>query len=445
MKTLIKNAIVVNEGRCEQLDVVLNNEYIEDIFPSGHIEGQYNKTIDAQGLYLLPGIIDDQVHFRQPGATHKADIHSESRAAVAGGVTSYMEMPNTNPPTTNADLLNEKFNIAAENSMANYSFFIGATEENADDIAKIDTTEVAGVKLFLGSSTGNLLVKDKNAIEKIMQASPTLIAAHCEDDGIIAENLSRMKEIYGDDIPMEKHCEIRNDEACYKSSSEAAEIAERTGAHLHIFHISTEKELALLSDKPLEDKKITAEVCVHHLFFNSNDYKRLGARIKWNPSVKYESDRLALIQALKDGKIDVVATDHAPHAWEEKCAPYTKCPSGAPMVQHSLQVMIELAKRGYFGIEDIVKWMSHNPARLYKIDRRGYIRKGYFADLVLVDLNANYTITQDNILYKCKWSPLEGYTFNSKIVSTFVNGKTVFDNGKIIEGNKSSMKLKFNR
>ena len=445
MKTLIKNAIVVNEGRCEQLDVVLNNEYIEDFFPSGHIEGQYDKTIDAQGLYLLPGIIDDQVHFRQPGATHKADIHSESCAAVAGGVTSYMEMPNTNPPTTNADLLNEKFNIAAENSMANYSFFIGATEENADDIAKIDTTEVAGVKLFLGSSTGNLLVKDKNAIEKIMQVSPTLIAAHCEDDGIIAENLSRMKEIYGDDIPMEKHCEIRNDEACYKSSSEAAEIAERTGAHLHIFHISTEKELALLSDKPLEDKKITAEVCVHHLFFNSNDYKRLGARIKWNPSVKYESDRLALIQALKDGKIDVVATDHAPHAWEEKCAPYTKCPSGAPMVQHSLQVMIELAKRGYFGIEDIVKWMSHNPARLYKIDRRGFIRKGYFADLVLVDLNANYTITQDNILYKCKWSPLEGYTLNSKIVSTFVNGKNVFDNGKIIEGNKSSMKLKFNR
>ncbi|MBQ2542006.1 MAG: dihydroorotase [Bacteroidales bacterium] len=445
MKTLIKNAIVVNEGRCEQLDVVLNNEYIEDIFPSGHIEGQYDKTIDAQGLYLLPGIIDDQVHFRQPGATHKADIHSESRAAVAGGVTSYMEMPNTNPPTTNADLLNEKFNIAAENSMANYSFFIGATEENADDIAKIDTTEVAGVKLFLGSSTGNLLVKDKNAIEKIMQVSPTLIAAHCEDDGIIAENLSRMKEIYGDDIPMEKHCEIRNAEACYKSSSEAAEIAERTGAHLHIFHISTEKELALLSDKPLEDKKITAEVCVHHLFFNSNDYKRLGARIKWNPSVKYESDRLALIQALKDGKIDVVATDHAPHAWEEKCAPYTKCPSGAPMVQHSLQVMIELAKRGYFGIEDIVKWMSHNPARLYKIDRRGYIRKGYFADLVLVDLNANYTVSKENILYKCKWSPLEGYTLNSKIVSTFVNGKTVFDNGKIIEGNKSSMKLKFNR
>lgn len=445
MKTLIKNAIVVNEGRCEQLDVVLNNEYIEDIFPSGHIEGQHDKTIDAQGLYLLPGIIDDQVHFRQPGATHKADIHSESRAAVAGGVTSYMEMPNTNPPTTNADLLNEKFNIAAENSMANYSFFIGATEENADDIAKIDTTEIAGVKLFLGSSTGNLLVKDKNAIEKIMQVSPTLIAAHCEDDGIIAENLSRMKEIYGDDIPMEKHCEIRNAEACYKSSSEAAEIAERTGAHLHIFHISTEKELTLLSDKPLEDKKITAEVCVHHLFFNSNDYKRLGARIKWNPSVKYESDRLALIQALKDGKIDVVATDHAPHAWEEKCAPYTKCPSGAPMVQHSLQVMIELAKRGYFGIEDIVKWMSHNPARLYKIDRRGFIRKGYFADLVLVDLNANYTITQDNILYKCKWSPLEGYTLNSKIVSTFVNGKNVFDNGKIIEGNKSSMKLKFNR
>ena len=445
MKTLIKNATVVNEGRSEKLDVVLNNEYIEEILPSGRAEEQYDKTIDAEGLYLLPGVIDDQVHFRQPGATHKADIHSESRAAVAGGVTSFMEMPNTNPPTTNADLLNEKFNIAAENSMANYSFFIGATEENADDIAKIDTTEVAGVKLFLGSSTGNLLVKDKAAIEKIMQVSPTIIAAHCEDDGIIAGNLSRMKEIYGDNIPMEKHCEIRNAEACYKSSCEAAEIAKRTGAHLHIFHISTEKELALLSDKPLEDKKITAEVCVHHLFFNSDDYQKLGARIKWNPAVKYESDRLALIQALKDGKIDIVATDHAPHIWEEKCAPYTKCPSGAPMVQHSLQVMIELAKQGYFSIEDIAKWMCHNPARLYKIDRRGFIRKGYFADLVLVDLNTTYTVNKDNLLYKCKWSPLEGYTLNSKIMTTFVNGKAVFDNGKIIEENKSSMKLKFNR
>ena len=445
MKTLIKNATVVNEGHSEKLDVVLNNEYIEEILPSGRAEEQYDKTIDAEGLYLLPGVIDDQVHFRQPGATHKADIHSESRAAVAGGVTSFMEMPNTNPPTTNADLLNEKFNIAAENSMANYSFFIGATEENADDIAKIDTTEVAGVKLFLGSSTGNLLVKDKAAIEKIMQVSPTIIAAHCEDDGIIAGNLSRMKEIYGDNIPMEKHCEIRNTEACYKSSCEAAEIAKRTGAHLHIFHISTEKELALLSDKPLEDKKITAEVCVHHLFFNSDDYQKLGARIKWNPAVKYESDRLALIQALKDGKIDIVATDHAPHIWEEKCAPYTKCPSGAPMVQHSLQVMIELAKQGYFSIEDIAKWMCHNPARLYKIDRRGFIRKGYFADLVLVDLNTTYTVNKDNLLYKCKWSPLEGYTLNSKIMTTFVNGKAVFDNGKIIEENKSSMKLKFNR
>lgn len=445
MKTLIKNATVVNEGHREKLDVVLNNEYIEEILPSGLAKEKYDKTIDAEGLYLLPGVIDDQVHFREPGATHKADIHSESRAAVAGGVTSYMEMPNTNPPTTNADLLNEKFNIAAENSMANYSFFIGATEENTDNIANIDTTEIAGVKLFLGSSTGNLLVKDKVAIEKIMQVSPTLIAAHCEDDGIIAENLNRMKGIYGDNIPIEKHCEIRNAEACYKSSSEAAEIAKRTGAHLHIFHISTEKELALLSDKPLENKKITAEVCVHHLFFNSDDYQKLGARIKWNPAVKYESDRLALIQALKDGKIDVVATDHAPHTWEEKCAPYTKCPSGAPMVQHSLQVMIELAKRGYFSIEDIVKWMSHNPARLYKIDRRGFIRKGYFADLVLVDLNTNYTVTQDNILYKCKWSPLEEHTFNSRITTTFVNGKIAFDNGKIIEENKSAMKLKFNR
>lgn len=445
MKTLINNAIVVNEGRIEKQNLVLRDEYIEDILSTDSTDGQYDNIIDAEGLYLLPGVIDDQVHFREPGATHKADIHSESRAAVAGGVTSYMEMPNTNPSTTNAELLKQKFDIAAENSMANYSFFIGATEENADDIAKIDTTEVAGVKLFLGSSTGSLLVKDKNAIEEIMRISPTIIAAHCEDDGIISQNLQHMREIYGDDIPMEKHCEIRNAEACYKSSSEAAEIAKRTGAHLHIFHISTEKELSLLSSKPLEDKKITAEVCVHHLFFNSDDYKKLGARIKWNPSVKYESDRQALIQALKDGKIDVVATDHAPHTWEEKCAPYTKCPSGAPMVQHSLQVMIELAKQGNFGIEDVVKWMCHNPAKLYKIDRRGYIRKGYFADLVLVDMNAKYEVSKDNILYKCKWSPLEGYTLNSKIVSTFVNGKLAFNNGKIIEENKTARKLKFNR
>ena len=445
MKTLVKNAIVVNEGRSEKLNIVIDNDRFAQITISEPSECEYDNVIDAEGLYLLPGIIDDQVHFRQPGTTHKADIHSESRAAVAGGVTSYMEMPNTNPPTTNAELLKQKFDIANEDSMANYSFFIGATEENSDEIAKIDTTEIAGVKLFLGSSTGNLLVKDKNAIEKIMQVSPTLIAAHCEDDGIIADNLKQMREIYGDDIPMEKHCEIRSAEACYKSSNEAVEMAKRTGAHLHIFHISTEKEISLLSDKPLEDKKITAEVCVHHLFFNSKDYKQLGARIKWNPAVKYESDRLALIQALKDGKIDVVATDHAPHTWEEKCTPYTKCPSGAPMVQHSLQVMIELSQRGYFSIENIAKWMCHNPARLYRIDRRGFIREGYFADFVLVDLKANYTVTQDNILYKCKWSPLEGHTFNSKIIATFVNGKLVFDNGKILEENKSSMKLKFNR
>ncbi|MBR3946761.1 MAG: dihydroorotase [Bacteroidales bacterium] len=445
MKTLIKNAFVVNEGRIEKQNLVLRDEYIEDILSTESTDVQYDNIIDAEGLYLLPGVIDDQVHFREPGATHKADIHSESRAAVAGGVTSYMEMPNTNPSTTNAELLRQKFDIAAENSMANYSFFIGATEENSDDIAKIDTTEVAGVKLFLGSSTGSLLVKDKNAIEEIMRKSPTIIAAHCEDDGIISQNLQQMREIYGDDIPMEKHCEIRNAEACYKSSNEAAEIAKRTGAHLHIFHISTEKELSLLSNKSLEDKKLTAEVCVHHLFFNSDDYKKLGARIKWNPAVKYESDRQALIKALKEGKIDVVATDHAPHTWEEKCAPYTKCPSGAPMVQHSLQVMIELAKQGNFGIEDVVKWMCHNPAKLYKIDRRGYIRKGYFADLVLVDMNAKYEVSKDNILYKCKWSPLEGYTLNSKIVSTFVNGKLAFNNGKIIEGNKTARKLKFNR
>lgn len=444
MLTIIKNASVVNEGKTQKLNIVICDNIISKITSSEIVAGCDDKVIDAQGLYLLPGIIDDQVHFREPGATHKADIHSESRAAVAGGVTSYMEMPNTNPTTTTLELLKQKFNIAKENSLANYSFFIGATEENIDEISKIDVKEVAGVKLFLGSSTGTLLVKDKKAIEQIMKASPTIIAAHCEDDGIINENLKKFKEEFGDNIPIEKHCEIRSAEACYKSSSEAVEIAKRTNAHFHIFHISTEKEISLLSNQPIEDKKITAEVCVHHLFFNNTFYKERGARIKWNPSVKYESDRLSLIKALKEGKIDVVATDHAPHTAEEKNNPYTKCPSGAPMVQHSLQVMIELSKRGYFSIEDIVKWMCHNPARLYKIEKRGYIREGYYADLVLVDLNAKYIVNKDNILYKCKWSPLEGDTLNSEIKTTFVNGKIVFENGKIIE-NKSAMKLKFNR
>ncbi|MBO7132926.1 MAG: amidohydrolase family protein, partial [Bacteroidales bacterium] len=297
MRTLIKNANVVNEGNVGRFSVVVDDGFIVDIAEDAADAGVCDNVIDAEGLYLLPGIIDDQVHFREPGATHKADIFTESRAAVAGGVTSYMEMPNTNPPTVNDELLRQKFDIASRNSIANYSFFIGATEENFDEIAKIDTSEVAGVKLFLGSSTGNLLVKDRAAVERIMRVSPTIIAAHCEDDGIISENLSRMKEIYGDDIPAAKHCEIRSAEACYKSSSMAVDLARQTGARLHVFHVSSEKEVSLFSDLPLSDKKITAEVCVHHLFFNNADYDRLGTRIKWNPSVKYESDRLALIQA----------------------------------------------------------------------------------------------------------------------------------------------------
>lgn len=443
MRTLIKNAIVVNEGTTEKKDIVINDKTIEKICCCHDGKG-YDKVIDASGLYLLPGIIDDQVHFREPGATYKADIYSESRAAVAGGVTSFMEMPNTNPATTSMELLKQKFEIASNNSLANYSFFIGATEENIDELESIDISEVAGVKLFLGSSTGNLLVKDQKAIEKIMQVAPTIIAAHCEDDAIINANLAKFKEIYGDNIPIQKHCEIRSSDACYKSSSDAVEIAKRTNARFHIFHISTEKEISLLENKTLDEKKITAEVCVHHLFFNNKDYEKLGSRIKWNPSVKYESDRLALIKALKNGFIDVIATDHAPHSIEEKSNPYTKCPSGAPMVQHSLQVMIELSKQGHFGIEDVVKWMCHNPAKLYNIDRRGYIREGYYADFVLVDMNAKYKITKENLRYKCKWSPLEGYVMNSRIMTTFVNGNIVFDNDQIIE-NKSAMKLKFNR
>ncbi|MBN2778542.1 MAG: dihydroorotase [Bacteroidales bacterium] len=445
MQTLIKNALIVNEGERKKCDLLIVDDKIVKIADIGNIANIADTIIDAEGLWLLPGIIDDQVHFREPGMTQKGDIYSESRAAAAGGVTSFMEMPNTNPSTTSIELLNQKFDIASKNSLVNFSFFIGATNENIDVIKKINITEVAGVKMFLGSSTGNLLVDDNNAIEQILANSPIIVAAHCEDDNIINQNLTNFKNKYGDDIPIKFHPEIRSEEACYSSSSNAVKIAKKTGGKLHIFHLSTAKELELLSDLPINEKNITSEVCVHHLWFNDNDYEKYGTKIKWNPSIKKESDRLALIQALKDGKIDIVATDHAPHTKEEKENNYTKAPSGGPMVQHSLQVMLELSKQGYFSPEDVVKWMCHNPAKLYKIDGRGYIRENYFADLVLVDPNTDEIVTQDNIFYKCRWSPLEGTKLSHQIKTTFVNGKIVFNNGKIFDNIAAGKKLKFNR
>ena len=444
MLTLIKNATVINEGISKVCDVLIENEKILKVEKAGDIKTKVDITIDADGLWLLPGIIDDQVHFREPGMTHKGDIYSESRAAAAGGVTSFMEMPNTNPSTTSIELINQKNEIAAKNSLVNYSFFLGATNDNIDEIKNIDTNEIAGVKMFLGSSTGNLLVDNNLSIKNILANSPVIVAAHCEDDTIINENFAEYKSKFGDNIPIKYHAAIRSENACYTSSSNAVRIAKETGGRLHVFHLSTEKELSLFSNKPLAEKKITAEVCVHHLWFNDTDYEKYGTKIKWNPAIKKESDRLALIQALKDGKIDIVATDHAPHTIEEKDNIYTNAPSGGPMVQHSLLVMLELAKQNYFLAVDVVKWMCHNPAELYKIGLRGYIRENYFADLVLVNPNTETLVKKENLLYKCGWSPLEGTKFSNKIHTTFVNGKIVFDNGKIIE-NEAGKKLKFNR
>lgn len=444
MTTLIQNATVINKGISTKADVLIEDRIIKKISLSIEKTDKIDTYINAEGLLLIPGVIDDQVHFREPGLIHKADIRSESRACAAGGITSFMEMPNTNPSTTNIDLLNDKLNVAKSNSLVNYSFFLGATNDNINEIKNLNSNEIAGVKMFLGSSTGNLLVDKKSAIEEILKNSPIIVAAHCEDDEIINKNMAKYKEKYGDDIPIKHHPDIRSEEACYKSSSEAVEIAKQTNGKLHIFHLSTEKELELLSDKPIKEKNITAEVCVHHLWFNNTDYDKFGTKIKWNPAVKKESDRLALIEALKSGKIDVVATDHAPHTEQEKDNIYTKAPSGGPLVQHSLLAMLELANQEYFSREDVIKWMCHNPAELFQIENRGFIKEGYCADLVLIDTNEKTKVTKDSLHYKCGWSPFEGTTFNNKIVATFVNGNKVYENGKIIDV-KAGEKLKFNR
>jgi dihydroorotase len=444
MLSLIKNATIINEGKKYLADILIEDEIIKKIGLIDEADfSELDTFIDATGLLLLPGVIDDQVHFREPGLTHKADIFSESCAAAAGGVTSYIDMPNTNPPTISNELLFEKLRIASENSVVNYAFMLGASESNLDEILSIDKSIVPALKIFLGSSTGNLLVSNKEIIYKIFKSSPVIIAAHCEDDGVIARELEEFKHKYGENIPFQYHSKIRSAEACYKSSSFAVKTALKTGARLHLFHLSTAAETELLSTKKLNDKQITAEVCVHHLWFNEDDYKKLGAKIKWNPAIKTESDRLALIEALKNGKIDVVATDHAPHTLDEKNKPYLKCPSGAPMVQHSLNVMLELAERGNFNVEEVVKWMCHNPAELFKIDRRGFIKENYYADLVLVSLNEQTFIKKENLFYKCGWSPLEGESFYSRIITTFVNGRIVYHNGKIID-KKAAKQLKFN-
>ena len=448
MKTntvLIKNAKIVNEGEIFEGDIFIEGEYIKEISNSISIKSADQFVIDVEGNYVLPGVIDDQVHFRDPGLTHKATIETESKAAIAGGITSFIEMPNTNPQTTTIEKLEEKFEIAANSSYANYSFMFGGTNDNLDEILKVDPKSVAGLKLFLGSSTGNMLVDDPKVLEKIFSSTNLLISVHCEDEETIKANLQNYLNEFGEDIPIQYHPIIRSEEACYISSSRAIELAKKTGARLHVFHLSTGKETKLFSNKiPLKDKKITAEVCIHHLWFSDEDYEKKGSLIKWNPAIKTAKDRDELWKALLDNRIDVIATDHAPHTLEEKKNVYTKAPSGGPLVQHALVAMFEAHHRGKISIEKIVEKMCHNPAILFEIEKRGFIRKGYFADLVIVNPNNPWSVNKSNILYKCGWSPFDGTTFKSRVTHTFVNGALVYNNFKVMDV-KAAKRLTFNR
>ncbi len=442
---LIKNAFVVNEGKIEKKDVLIEGDIITKINHKIDVDRTIDQTINAKGKYLIPGIIDDQVHFREPGLTHKASIKTESKAAVAGGITSFIEMPNTIPQATTQEILEDKFKIASQVSYANYSFMIGGTNDNLKELLKTNPKNVAGIKLFLGSSTGNMLVDDEKVLEKIFSSTKMLIAVHCEDETTIKNNLSKYKAKYGDDIPIALHPIIRSEEACYISSSKAVALAKKTGARLHVFHLSTAKETKLFrNDIPLEEKQITAEVCVHHLWFDDNDYADKGTLIKWNPAIKTAKDKEGLWQALLDDRLDIIATDHAPHTLDEKQQVYTKAPSGGPLVQHAVLAMLEEVKKNRISLEKVVEKMCHNPAKIYKIKKRGYIKKDFFADLVLVDLNQAQKVTKENILYKCGWSPFEGMTFSSAITHTFVNGNLIYDQGNFNEKNKGK-RLIFNR
>ncbi len=444
---LIHKATFINEGASYTGSLLLEGERIARIFTEEVPENLMNackEVIDARGLYLIPGVIDDQVHFRDPGLTHKGDLYTESRAAVAGGVTSFMEMPNTNPQTVTMDALDRKMESAAAKSAANFSFYLGATNDNIAELKKVNPPKVCGVKVFMGASTGNMLVDNDSTLRRIFAEVDILIATHCEKEEIIRANMESYHKKLGEELPIAIHPLIRSAEACYRSSAQAIELADKYGTRLHVLHLSTAREMALFSAAPLEEKKITAEVCVHHLWFSDQDYERLGARIKWNPAIKSESDREALRQALTTGKLDVVATDHAPHLLSEKEGGAMKAASGGPLVQHSLQVMLQLAENGILTREQVVEKMCHAPARLYRIRERGFIREGYFADLVLVDPAKPYTVTSQNILYKCGWSPFEGETFGATVVKTFVNGQLLWD-GKNVTDSIFGSPLAFDR
>lgn len=438
---LIKNATLVNEGKSFRSDVLIVDGKIASVKPFITVEENI-KIIDATGLHLLPGVIDDQVHFREPGLTHKGEIYTESKAAVAGGVTSFMEQPNTIPAATTIELLEQKYSRAKEVSLANYSFFMGTTNSNLEEILKLDARNVCGVKIFLGSSTGEMLVDNEAALDLIFSKVKMLIAIHAEDDEVIRKNIEHYKEKFGENIPVEFHPLIRSREACYNSSAKAIARAKKFGTRLHIFHVSTAEEIALFDNSvPLKDKKITAEVCIHHLWFSDADYKTKGTLIKWNPAVKTAADRDALWKALLDNKLDVIATDHAPHTLDEKNQSYAKAASGGPLVQHSLVAMLEKSQEEKISIERVVEKMSHAVADLFRIEKRGYIREGYWADLVLVNLNSPWTVSKENIYAKCGWSPFEGTTFCSQVEKTFVNGNLVFDNGVFNEAQKGTRLL----
>lgn len=443
-KILIRNAVIINQGRKFKGDILLNNEIIEKISEGSLAAGTNEAAVlDATDKILIPGVIDVHVHFREPGLTHKADIASESRAAVAGGVTSFMDMPNTRPLATTQKLLEEKYRIAEKDSLANYSFYIGATDSNLKELLKTNPHEVCGIKIFMGSSTGNMLVSSIKTLKEIFSQAPLLIAVHCEDEEIIKNNVLKYSKKYGRNLHVKYHPLIRDTEACYRSSSLAVEMAVKYNSRLHILHVSTEKELELFDDNtpPASDKKITSEVSVHHLWFSDRDYEKLGTRIKCNPAIKSQNDREALFNAMLGGKIDIIATDHAPHTIYEKNNSYFEAPSGLPMIQHSLAAMLEFFHQGRITLEKIVEKMCHTPADIFKIERRGYIREGYYADLVLLDLNNEWEVKPENTLYKCKWSPLEHYIFKSAVSNTFVNGNLVYREGNFIESSKGKRLL----
>lgn len=440
---LIKNVQIINRGKITVGDIFIKNGFIEQV--DNQINKPANIEINAEGKYAIPGIIDDQVHFREPGLTYKADLYTEPRAAVAGGVTSFMEMPNTKPPALTQELLQEKYELAAQKSLANYSFFMGTSNDNLEEVLKTNPQNVCGIKVFMGSSTGNMLVDEPTTLEKLFSQTPMLIATHCEDEATIRANEGIFREKYGEDVPIEMHPLIRSTEACFKSSSLAVALAKKHDTRLHILHISTKDELALFSnDISLEKKRITAEVCVHHLYFNADDYHKLGTKIKWNPAVKSREHQAALLPALLDNRLDIIATDHAPHTIAEKQNTYFNAPSGGPLVQHGLNIMLDFYHKGLISLEQIIEKMCHAPAICFQIDRRGFLEEGYWADIAIFDLNEKWTVAKENLYYKCGWSPLEGQNFTGKAETTIVSGHLAYQNGQFFE-EKKGVRLVFNR